>query len=275
MKQCRHWYLPLHLVITTLTLTCRELSISHTSDNGALLFLPDGASEEDLINSAEMKQFIIKNAETWISYAISTGRDIDRNSLYFVTGCTKAGDWGMATFNPCTPWEESSLKLGQSTHPNDPRYIWERSRGCRMARTGPGPDEELDNERTVPQNQTLFVKGYKIAFSKNAWTRILAESRGIITVDTGESVNGSISDINSGSGQISRGSQAPSGGNAMYNTSNCNRMNIEPFPTNDKVGILTNKYLQFQLLKLHLSCQLFHPLDTINRVLLEEVNCFP
>ena len=58
----------------------------------------------------------------------------------------------MATFNPSTPWEESSHKLGQSTHPNDPRYIWERSRGYRMARTGPGLDEELDNERTVPQN---------------------------------------------------------------------------------------------------------------------------
>ncbi|KDR79338.1 hypothetical protein GALMADRAFT_1234875 [Galerina marginata CBS 339.88] len=126
-----------------------ELSISHTSNNGALLFLPDGASQEDLINCGAIKQFIIKYAETWISYAISTGRDIDSNSLYFVTGCTKTGDWGMATFNP---WKESNLKLGQSTHPNDPRYIWERSHGCGMARTGPGPDEELDNEGGIPQN---------------------------------------------------------------------------------------------------------------------------
>ena len=212
--------------------TCRELSISHTGDNGALLFLPDGASQEDLINSGEIKQFIIKHAEAWISYAISTGRDIDSNSLYFVTGCTKAGDWGMATFNPPTPWEESSLKLGQSTHPNDPRYIWERSRGCGMARTGPGPDEELDSEGTVPQNQLLFVKGYKIAFSEEAWTRILAES---IAVNTGQSINGSTSETDTFSGQTSEESQAPSSGNAIYNTSNCNRMNLEAFPANDKV----------------------------------------
>ena len=229
----------LYLAIIT-DLTCRELSISHTSDNGALLFLPDGASQEDLINSGEIKQFIIKHAETWISYAISTGRDIDRNSLYFVTGCTKTGDWGMATFNRSTLWNESSLKLGRSTHPNDPRYIWGRSRGCRMARTGPGPDQELDDERAVPQNQTLFIKGYKIAFSEDAWTRILAESHGTIAVNAGQSMDGSTSGINAGSGQTSGGSQVSSSGNATYNTSNCNRLNLEPFPAYDKVGVLTN-----------------------------------
>ena len=31
------------------------------------------------------------------------------------------------------------------------------------------------------------------------------------------------------------GSQAPSSGNAIYNTSNCNRMNLEPFPAYNKV----------------------------------------
>ena len=140
----------------------------------------------------------------------------------------------MVTFDPSTPGEESSLKLGQSTHPDDPRYIWERSRGCGMARTGPGPDEELDDERTVPRNQTVFLKGYKIAFSEEAWTRILAES---IAVNTGQSMNGSTSEIDTGSGQTSGGSQAPSSGNAIYNTSssNCNRMNLEPFPAYDKV----------------------------------------
>ena len=136
--------------------------------------------------------------------------------------------------NPSMPWKESSLKLGQSTHPNDPRYIWERSRGCGMARTGPGPDEELDDERIVPENQLLFVKGYKIAFSVEAWRRILAES---IAVNTGQSMNGSTSDseIDTGSGQTSGGSQAPSSGNALYNTSSCIIMNLDPFPAYDKV----------------------------------------
>ena len=100
-------------------------------------------------------------------------------------------------------------------------------------------------------------------------TRILAES---IAVNTGQSMNGSTSEIATGSGQTSGGSQAPSTGNAIYNTSNCNRLNLEPFPAYDKVGILTNRHLRFHLLKSLLSRQLFHPLDTINRVLLEEVN---
>ena len=152
----------------------------------------------------------------------------------------------MVTFNPSTPGEESSLKLGQSTHPNDPRYIWERSHGCGMARTGPGPDEELDDERTVPQNQTLFVKGYKIAFSGEAWTRILGES---IAVNTGQSMNGSTSEIDTGSSQTSGGSQAPSSGNAIYNTSNCNRMNLEAFPTNDKVWYFDKQTLTVSVAK--------------------------
>ena len=114
-----------------------------------------------------------------------------------------------------------------------------------MARTGPGPDEELDNERPVPQNQTLFIKGYKIAFSEDAWTRILAESYGTMAVNAGQSMNGSTSDGNGVSGQTSGGSQAPSSGSAIYNTSNCNRMNLEPFPAYDKVGILTKRYLGF------------------------------
>ena len=120
------------------------------------------------------------------------------------------------------------------THPNDPHYIWERSRGCGMARTGPGPDEELDDERIVPENQLLFVKGYKIAFSVEAWRCILAES---IAVNTGQSMNGSTSDseIDTGSCQTSGGSQAPSSGNALYNTSNCIIMNLDPFPAYDKV----------------------------------------
>ena len=175
----------------------------------------------------------------------------------------------MVTFNPSTPRKESSLKLGQSTNPNDPRYIWKRSRGCGMARTGPGPDDELDNERSVPQNLLLFVKGYKIAFSGEAWTRILAES---IAMNTGQSIIGSTSEIDTGRGQTSGGSQAPSSDSAIYNLSNCIIMNLEPFPAYNKVGILTNRHLLFQLLKLYLSCQLFHPLDTINRVLLEEVS---
>ena len=102
-------------------------------------------------------------------------------------------------------------------------------------------------------------------------TRILAES---IAVNTGQSMNGSTSEIDKGGGHTSGRSQAPSSGSAIYHTSNCNIMNLEPFPAYNKVGILTNRHLWFQLLKLYLSCQLFHPLDTINRVLLEEVSCF-
>ncbi|KDR79339.1 hypothetical protein GALMADRAFT_1234858 [Galerina marginata CBS 339.88] len=63
-------------------------------------------------------------------------------------------------------------------------------------------------------------------------------------------MNCSTSGVNAGSGQISEGTQAPSSGNAIYNTSNCNRMKLEHFPSN---------------------IALFHPLDEINRVLLEEI----
>jgi hypothetical protein len=237
-----------------------------------LLFLPDGASQEGLKNTGSIKEFITKHAELWISYAISTGREVDHDSLYFVTGCTKAGDWGIATFNPSTSSEKSSLKLGQSTHPKDPRYIWERTPSNGTARTGPGPDRELDNGVDVPQNQTLFIKGYKIAFSKNAWNRISPERT--LAVNTGQSMNDSTSNVNTGSSQTSGGSQATSSGSATSNTFNYNSVNLEPFPENDKVGIPKNRSIRLHPLKFHILCQLFHPLDAINRFLLEEVNSF-
>ena len=137
---------------------------------------------------------------------LNTGRDIDRNSLYFVAGCTKARDWGMVTFNRSPPWEEAVLSLG--------------SRRIQMIRVIFGKGRVAVEWKHC----TSFVKGYKIAFSEEAWTLILAQS--IAPVNTGQSMNGSTSEIDTGIGQTSGGSQAPSSGNAIYNTSNCNRMNL-------------------------------------------------
>ncbi|KAF8995204.1 hypothetical protein BDQ17DRAFT_1032185 [Cyathus striatus] len=67
----------------------------HGKDTGAILCMPHGASQEDYKNERVLKGFIGMNAESWYRYALKCGRDLDRHSLYLVTGSLKSKTWGM------------------------------------------------------------------------------------------------------------------------------------------------------------------------------------
>ncbi|KAF8997784.1 hypothetical protein BDQ17DRAFT_845824 [Cyathus striatus] len=61
---------------------------------GAILSMPDGSSQEDLINERQIKEFISNNALDWYRYAQKNcGRELDRHSLYLVTGYMKSKTW--------------------------------------------------------------------------------------------------------------------------------------------------------------------------------------
>ncbi|KAF9011206.1 hypothetical protein BDQ17DRAFT_871896 [Cyathus striatus] len=143
-------------------------------DSGAILFMPYGASEEDYKYERNLKDFIAKNAETWYRATLQSGRDIDRHSLYLVTGCIKANSWGIATFRGTTSKRQSVLVIGESADPKDPAYIWKKSVKISSARTGPRPDSAIDIESKLPdtENQCLFLRGFKISLSEEAWQDI-------------------------------------------------------------------------------------------------------
>ncbi|TFK38861.1 hypothetical protein BDQ12DRAFT_735106 [Crucibulum laeve] len=149
----------------------REASFACTSNEGAILSLPEGSITEDLKNEQSLIDFVVKSAESWYAYAKGPGgRPIDRNSLYIITGIMKAPFWGIATYNERFPEPYNRLRFGQPLDTSIRRYIWKESGGA-IARTGPSQDPEVPSN-TARQNQCLFVRGFKIALSEDAWSSV-------------------------------------------------------------------------------------------------------
>lgn len=69
---------------------------SFTGSEGALLYLPEGASGEDLLNIPALQSVAERYASQWYEFARQRGRS---GSLFVVTGCDKTSMWGMLSFS--------------------------------------------------------------------------------------------------------------------------------------------------------------------------------
>ncbi|KAF8995189.1 hypothetical protein BDQ17DRAFT_1365950 [Cyathus striatus] len=154
----------------------REISYSFAAKGpGAILSMPHGAVQEDYKNERILKEYIGRNAESWYRYALKCGRDIDRHSLYLVTGSLKSRAWGIATYDTTVPNQgHSTLILSKSTDPEGPAYEWKKSGKATTFRTGPVPDATTDTQSRIPndENQCLFLRGFKISLSEEVWRQI-------------------------------------------------------------------------------------------------------
>ncbi|KAF8995187.1 hypothetical protein BDQ17DRAFT_1412262 [Cyathus striatus] len=155
----------------------QTMSISysyHDKEPGAILCMPQGASREDCKNEKILKGFIGRSAESWYRYALKSGRDIDRHSLYLVTGTLKSRTWGIVTYDTAAPERFSTVVLGKSPDPEGPVYEWIKTGKATTFRTGPVPDATTDTQSRLPDsaNQCLFLRGFKISLSEKAWKQI-------------------------------------------------------------------------------------------------------
>ncbi|KIK80048.1 hypothetical protein PAXRUDRAFT_50392, partial [Paxillus rubicundulus Ve08.2h10] len=71
---------------------------SSTSEEGAILVLPEGAGKTDLANNLIFRNEALKHAESWYHFAyFNLGRSaINNDSLYLITGYHKASSWSVA-----------------------------------------------------------------------------------------------------------------------------------------------------------------------------------
>ncbi|KIJ18162.1 hypothetical protein PAXINDRAFT_71773, partial [Paxillus involutus ATCC 200175] len=71
---------------------------SSSSEEGAILVLPEGASKTDLANKLIFRQEALKHALSWYTFAyFNLGRsNINDDSLYLITGYHKASSWSVA-----------------------------------------------------------------------------------------------------------------------------------------------------------------------------------
>jgi hypothetical protein len=99
---------------------------------GALLSLPHGGRQIDVIRTRVFENYISDNAESWFDWSGKWGLPVDRiEDLILVTGCTLVTSWGAAAFCDNTaPLDSStSISLSAQKYHGEVHYNWSKIRG--------------------------------------------------------------------------------------------------------------------------------------------------
>ncbi|KAF9238361.1 hypothetical protein BU15DRAFT_47818, partial [Melanogaster broomeanus] len=138
----------------------------------------EGAAKADLADdrASEFRQLALQNAAAWYHFAyVHLGRTSVRsnNTLYLITGHHKSSSWFVASFSRAERNIAFSLSFTARPMVNGnaaPAYSRgsEAVTGSLKSRLGPGHGYNRDNP-----NQTLFVRGYKIAIREGPFVSLL------------------------------------------------------------------------------------------------------
>ena len=146
------------------------IEFSSLSNEGALLVLPEGADKHDLCNLLLFEREALRWGKSWYEFAMTKlGRTrIGSNSLYLITGCHKTSSWSLAAFHQSGGSCNFNAKFtaGKIINGNiSAAYDWQMTSGAPY-RIGPDPYDEV-------KNQTVFIRGFKIAIRENAFLSLL------------------------------------------------------------------------------------------------------
>ena len=146
------------------------IEFSSSSNQGALLVLPEGADKHDLFNLRLFEREALRCGKSWYEFAVTKlGRTrISPDSLYLITGCHKTSSWSLAAFHQSSGSCNFNAKFtaGQIINGNiSAAYNWQMASGV-PCRIGPEPYGEV-------KNQTVFIRGFKIAIRENALLSLL------------------------------------------------------------------------------------------------------
>jgi hypothetical protein len=130
------------------------------SSEGALLFLPDGASRQDLVGSRDLLAYVLQNVVKWFDFAKI--RRCSISSLFFVTGCDKAKSWGVVSSSPPveTVVREETADGVSCTWTSEFSF---------------SPHARCSPATASTENQCVFVRGLAIP-SQESWVRSFALS---------------------------------------------------------------------------------------------------
>jgi hypothetical protein len=132
-----------------------------STSEGAILYLPEGASRTNLLNVEKFRNQAIKHSRDWYYFVnVTLGRRAPNGSLYLVTGCDKSPSWGVASFSKGQGGGGLTLKLIAQVAQANASYshAWETTCGVN-ARYGPYPP---NHDRGV-NNQAVFIRGFTLS----------------------------------------------------------------------------------------------------------------
>jgi hypothetical protein len=110
-----------------------------------------------------------RNAQSWYQHVNGTlGSTVRNGSLYLVTGVDKSSNWCLASYSNRLNPTAIPLRFTADIAGSQPtrRCLWQSS-GLVDSRTCSIPGED------IPQNQCVFIRGYKLAINENLFERRL------------------------------------------------------------------------------------------------------
>ena len=134
----------------------RVLTIDSSEREGAILFLPEGASREDLIALDRIHAYASEHATDWYQYfSRYTNKGLPNGSVYIVTGTDKCKSWSMASF-PLS-FEQHD---GVSARLTDGRWL-----GSNVHRK-----ESRRRVEDIPYpNECIFLRGIRMCIGGLSW----------------------------------------------------------------------------------------------------------
>ncbi|TEB28208.1 hypothetical protein FA13DRAFT_815837 [Coprinellus micaceus] len=159
------------------------------SSSGAVLATPTSADKDEAEDIIEMERYIRTHAEAIYRHANAIRLIGEASSLYVVTDCIKSDTWAMAAYKGEMNPNRNILELVSVSQSSDggsdcmPEYKWTK-RGSAHARWGSSAGGE------GVKNQTLFLRGLKLAFSAKFRSRVHRIKAGNDNSNSSEPIDG-------------------------------------------------------------------------------------
>ena len=180
-KNLESLFIPISFQLMFFEFVRTMAKFSCDSDEGALLYMPEGAYYEKLTNRARLNDYIALHGTSLYEYVNRTrSRQLRNGELSIVFSCRKATSWGIATFQSTSPERATELEFIKKEQAEGPsagsRYMWDCG-GAVQAKVGPEEENDdlgMDGDETrisTLRNQCLFVRTLKIKLSEDAWER--------------------------------------------------------------------------------------------------------
>ncbi|KAF6747374.1 hypothetical protein DFP72DRAFT_609206 [Ephemerocybe angulata] len=146
-------------------LTPTRIDFRCGSRQGAVVIPTSAAKLEELTNHTTLRKTLIQSAGLLYLHANAIRLIGDDEPLYIITGCIKSESWALAAYRDPLPPPHDILRLVQRPQiasqisERIPPYAWTK-RGTSEARVGASETSQL-------MDQSLFLRGYKMAFSQD------------------------------------------------------------------------------------------------------------
>lgn len=148
---------------------CVGYEFTSASNEGAILVLPEGADQHDLLS---LRHHLIfegeanRNGRPWYEFALRMAPQmtISSDSLYLITGYHKTSSSSLATFHQ--PYGNSSFCAQFMAAPLVDDNPWKMTSAAISCQTG------YKSYKTTERNQTVFIRGYRIAIREDVFLEL-------------------------------------------------------------------------------------------------------